>query len=67
VDGHNTDAIYGAIQLAKAQHEKPGMIILNTKKGKGCTFAEGLLYNHHMTFTKEQCEEAIASLKKGDQ
>lgn len=67
VDGHDTDAIYEAIKLAKAQKEKPGMIILNTAKGKGCTFAEGILYNHHMTFTKEQCEEAIESLKKGDQ
>ncbi|PWJ47916.1 transketolase [Faecalicatena contorta] len=67
VDGHDTDAIYGAIKLVKAQKEKPGMIILNTAKGKGCTFAEGILYNHHMTFTKEQCEEAIESLKKGDQ
>ena len=38
------------------------MIVLNTVKGKGCSFAEGVLYNHHMRFTKEQADEAIAVL-----
>lgn len=66
VDGHNTEAIYDAISLGKQQDERPTMIILHTQKGKGCSFAEGILYNHHMTFTKEQCEQAIECLKKGD-
>ncbi|MCP1103678.1 transketolase [Aequitasia blattaphilus] len=65
VDGHNVDAIYDAIELVKKQEGKPGMIILNTQKGKGCNFAEGILYNHHMTFSKEQCEEAIKCIKEG--
>ena len=30
-----------------------------TAKGKGCTFAEGQEFNHHMAFSKEQCDEAI--------
>lgn len=64
VDGHDADAIYYAIQMAKANKNKPGMIILNTIKGKDCKFAEGILYNHHMTFTKEQCDEAIDYLRK---
>lgn len=65
-DGHDVEAIEKAIEEIKGQTGKPGMVILNTQKGKGCTFAEGVLYNHHMTFTKEQCEEAIAYLKKED-
>ena len=64
VDGHDVDAIYDAIALAKHQQEKPTMIVLQTKKGKGCFFAEGIKYNHHMRFSKEQCEEAIARLEK---
>lgn len=63
VDGHDTDAIAAAIELAKTNVGKPTMIILNTVKGKDCTFAEGVLYNHHMTFTKEECETAINLLK----
>lgn len=62
VDGHDTDAIAAAIELAKTNVGKPAMIILNTVKGKDCTFAEGVLYNHHMTFTKEECETAINQL-----
>lgn len=64
VDGSDVDAIYAAIQLGKKQTEKPTMIILNTQKGKGCNFVEGVLYNHHMTFTKEQCNNAIEALEK---
>lgn len=62
VDGQDTDAIAKAIQLAKTNKGKPSMIILHTQKGAGCSFAEGVLYNHHMTFTKEQCDEAIDRL-----
>ena len=64
VAGHAVDAIYDAIALAKHQQEKPTMIVLQTQKGKGCFFAEGIKYNHHMRFSKEQCEEAIARLEK---
>ena len=63
VDGHDVDAIYDAIALAKHQQEKPTMIVLQTQKGKGCFFAEGIKYNHHMRFSKAQGEEAIARLE----
>jgi transketolase len=64
VDGHDTDAIVRATDAAKRQKGKPSVIILHTKKGKGCTFAENEFYNHHMKFTKEQADEAIAALEK---
>lgn len=64
VDGHDTDAIAAAIDLAKAQDSQPSMIVLHTQKGHGADFAEGILYNHHMTFTKEQCDAAIAKLER---
>ncbi|MGI6153326.1 MAG: transketolase [Christensenellaceae bacterium] len=62
IDGHDVDAIVDAIAKAKAQSDKPSMIVLNTVKGKGCRFAEEPLYNHHMTFTKDQVDEALKEL-----
>ncbi len=61
-DGHDVGAISEAI--ARADGEKPNMIVLHTQKGKGCTFAEGILYNHHMQFSAEQADEAIAALEQ---
>ena len=65
VDGHDVAQIYAAILRAQAVEGKSSAIILHTIKGKGCTFAEGVELNHHMRFTKEQIEEAIAALKGG--
>ena len=59
IDGHDVQAISDAIETAKAATGKPSVIVLNTQKGKGCTFAEGIVNNHHMAFSKEQCEQAI--------
>ena len=42
------------------------MIILDTVKGKGCSFAEGNLGNHNMVFNSEQAADAIAQLVKGE-
>lgn len=64
-DGHDYEAMIKAIETAKEKNEgKPAMIVLNTEKGHGCSFAEGVLYNHHMSFTKEQIEEAIQKLEQ---
>ncbi len=63
VDGHDVAQIYEAICKAQAVKDKSSVIILHTIKGKGCTFAEGIEFNHHMRFTKEQIDEAIAALK----
>lgn len=64
VDGHNVLQIYDAVENAKKQNERPSAIILHTIKGKGCSFAENELYNHHMTVSKEQMEEALDVLLK---
>lgn len=64
VDGSNTAEIYEAIGKAKAEKGKPSVIVLDTIKGKGCSFAEGVLDNHHMTVSKEQAEEAIKVLEE---
>ena len=64
IDGHDVGAIGDAVENAKQVKGKPCVIVLKTKKGKGCTYAEGVLANHHIAFSKEQSEEAIAAAKQ---
>lgn len=64
IDGHDAEAIESAIKAAKAVSGSPSMIVLNTVKGKGCSFAEGTISNHHVAFSKEQGKEAIEAAKK---
>ena len=65
VDGHDMVALDAAIEKALAQKEKPSMIVMNTIKGKGCSFAEGIEKNHSMTFDLNKAREAIAALEQG--
>ena len=64
INGHDTQAITDGIHRAKAEKGTPSVIVLDTMKGKGCSFAEDALYNHHMTFTREQADEAIAQAQQ---
>ena len=61
-DGHDTDQIEAAVTLAKAEGKKngrPSMIILNTIKGKGVSFAEEAGFAcHHMAVSPEQLVQA---------
>lgn len=59
VDGHDTGAILDAVIAAKNNEGRPSVIVLDTVKGYGSTFAEGIEGNHHMSFTKEQIEDSI--------
>lgn len=61
-DGNDVECIVNAIDAAKAQKDKPSMIILHTKKGKGCGFAENV-FNHNMTVSPEQADQTIAELE----
>ncbi|MCL2046191.1 MAG: transketolase [Oscillospiraceae bacterium] len=64
VDGHDPGVIKAAIASAKEETNKPSVIVLDTIKGYGCDFAEGLAGNHHMNFTAEQMEQAIETAAK---
>jgi transketolase len=63
IDGHDMEAIEKAVKAAKEAKGVPSVIVLNTVKGKGCTFADGMLNNHHVAFSKEQGEEAIEAAR----
>lgn len=64
IDGHSVEEIYNAIKEAKENKGKPSVIVLDTIKGKGCGFAEGVLNNHHMNVSKDQMEESLKVLEK---
>ena len=58
-DGNDVEQIYDAVQAAYATTGKPTCIVLNTVKGKGCTFAEPS-GAHSSQPSKEQWDEANA-------
>ena len=60
VNGHDVKAIDDAIDAAKAETEKPSVIILDTIKGYGCSAAEGVVPNHHIAFKAGQLDGDIA-------
>ena len=64
VDGRDPGRIKAAIADAKKATKKPSVIILDTVKGAGCDFAEGVESNHHMNFSQEQISKAIADAEE---
>ncbi len=62
-DGHDCEAIDEAITSARFS-PKPSMIILNTVKGKGISFAEAAgVSNHSMQVTPEMMAAGLAELR----
>ena len=59
-DGNDVEQILAAIEKAKAQGEKPSVIVLNTIKGKGFSKIEGALTSHNMPFDAATVEAALA-------
>lgn len=62
VDGHSVEEISDAVDKAKAQHEKPSMIVLHTVKGKGFKEVENTAACHSMNLSAEQLERALHDL-----
>ena len=63
VDGHDMEAMDGAIDRAEEERGRPSMIILDTIKGKGFSLGEGKVESHNMSFGVEDAEKAIAALE----
>lgn len=64
VDGTDIEAINQAIEKAKEVKDKPSVIVLDTIKGHGASFAENVELNHHMVITPDMADEAISVLEK---
>lgn len=63
IDGHSIEAILEAFEAARAETEKPSVIIAHTVKGKGVSFMEDTHAWHGKAPTTEELERAIAELE----
>lgn len=62
IDGHDVEAILAAFDTAAKTKGVPTVIIANTVKGKGVSFAENQASFHNGALTKEQYGAALAEL-----
>jgi transketolase len=63
IDGHDFQQLERAIVKAKAEGGRPSLIVLDTVKGKDCSFAENRVDSHHMAVDQQKAKEAIALLE----
>ena len=65
VDGHDVAAIADAIENAKRLDDgRPHCIVLDTIKGKGCSFVSDADSNHHVTISADQLAAGLAELEE---
>ncbi len=64
VPGWDVKAIWEGIEAAKAVPGKPHMILLDTWKGLGISFAENVEFNHYLNFGLKEAEEAAAEIDR---
>jgi transketolase len=62
IDGHDFNAIIGAVARARELTGRPTMIITNTPKGRGVSFMENVAEWHGTPPTLEQCNRALQEL-----
>jgi len=64
IDGHDFDQILDAIEEARAEKERPTVIVASTVKGKGVDFMENSVDWHYRSPSAEQFERALAQLQQ---
>jgi transketolase len=62
--GHDPAKIIAALEEAGRTSDKPSLIILDTVKGKGFSFAEGTAAFHNGILTGELYAQALAELDR---
>lgn len=62
IDGHDMEQILTALDKADESNGQPTVIIADTIKGKGVSFAENVVGCHNVALTKETYEQALAEL-----
>jgi len=63
IDGHDTNAIFNAIQEAKKVSGKPTIIVCSTHKGKGVSFMEDQAGWHGSAPNQEQRDKAVMEIQ----
>lgn len=66
-DGQDCEDIYRALMNAKQISKsigKPTVVLLDTQKGQGCSFAENASFNHYMVITEAMAQEAISEVDR---
>ena len=66
VDGHDHDALVGALDAASWPAGKPAMLIAHTTKGKGVSFMENKVEWHYRNPTPELLAQALAEIHGAD-
>ncbi len=64
IDGHSMEEILTALDQADTVKGQPTVIIANTTKGKGISFAENVVGFHNGMFTEETYKQALEELSK---
>lgn len=62
IDGHDLNAVIGAVQKAQQVKDQPVLIVAHTVKGKGVSFMEHNNNFHGVAPTKEELEKALKEL-----
>lgn len=62
IDGHNMEEILTALDAADEVTGQPTVIVANTVKGKGVSFAENVVSYHNGMLTEETYQQALAEL-----
>jgi transketolase len=64
VDGHDAGAVLDVLEEAAAMKGGPTMIVADTVKGKGISFAENTAAFHNGIMTREQYEQALREIEE---
>lgn len=64
IDGHNMEEILTALDEADTVKGVPTVIVANTVKGKGVSFAENVVGYHNGTLTEETYKQALEDLSR---
>jgi len=64
VDGHDVGAILDALDEAAARKGAPTVIVADTVKGKGVSFAENSAAFHNAALTREQFDKALFEIEE---
>lgn len=64
IDGHNMETIINTVKQAPFETDKPSVIIADTIKSKGLSFAEGKVSYHYWKAKPDEFEQAESDLDK---